>query len=1633
MATWHDHSHLATGSLLSASFEARQGGRMTSLLHGGVELSREPQPSRVDAVTPFPFGLMAVGLHQESRWHDELMQGSWTVLGVENAGVVDVKLEGTSPRWAGIGATKRFRITDDPWIDWTLDLITTPAAGSRFRTPGFVVSSVMHGHGRVHASGTAGVMSLPRWPQAESWLEGVSEGWCAWVDGGGGLAWTFPVDCIRALRIVHGEHDRVEWVLRRLPGSPTLTGRMMPFEGLARVDAVGDAGVASFQRNGGVITVALFALRSDATTFGLTWHPDAGPTEALPPVSRQTVAGAVTTATFNVAIVGSGRWSVTIHQPGADTSFEVREGVPSIGSLVSRRPALPPQVEAPREESGSRPRWPKSLRYAESPVPHRHTWLRRTNGERISVLALVPSGQSASVIALADAFDFDLTLPFIPDEMKARRDDPSTANQEFENSLGDRTDAGAKLTRGELESSWMQAAQERRHDVVLLLISSQVSDDSNLSNTLDGWNVLPEPLQQLILDKIELEGTGLVAIRRTQPKSVFLQPNQRLEQALVFLQKTAHDTTTQWQPVGDDPTTAGLPWSCIPGFTGPGINQFNTERGAPLAVATVSATMPILGRGAYGRGRVLDLVWGSNVLPLGIDRLPPAGTNSASLRYDLALLGRLILDASGKVPPLTVARVTLLDPTQTTGNLTEVEFAVNGSPHGWTLQWVARNRRGDEIAHGHTGDAAAPSAPITLPTPAAAWFVDVVVLPDVGEPAWGAGALVRDIPLPSGTPTMLDRHQQLAITPVFAGASLFRVRVLDGRGRVLEDTEISAGFPFTLDAERVDTPAAEVYLHALDATLGVIGEGLWAFQIRREAGVWPWTVHIWAGSTGVPAELLARRFDANRAFGADGLGPMNTVSFEPIGALDRLGQPYVVRTAGDMVPKGGTNAAGEVAGSARSFLSDAQEQRREASEDASLAATLAGRNVLYYRGGGKDEPQGPPTNTSFYKDDLDAFRCWLRGVYGDASAFHDEWGPGAGPLESAYPLPLAAARTYFDQTQSYAPWVDHRLYALEKYAILMTVTRDALVANDPLARIGSSGVSAGSLHSGIDPWLRAASVDVEGHYGGHIGDSYVPILHASNAHSVLWTGYGDPAPLARYRVFAALGVGASGIGLFKEDTLLNPDLTLGAAARDMLAALLPVRRGLGELFAASEPYPHGVFVLHSSESSAVLAIAGYDQLGEWIGSESKPSQKPLGTAAREHIYGLLRAVGVSERAISPAAVERGELFDHGARVLILPMAAALSKACCDGIEEWVAAGGVVIADVLPGVYDEHGRLRGSGIDSEGRVLCSTNPLDAVFGLTPAARPRIADTTIEAHAGETFPVSCSDETVHPWGAYAFGETADGNPAWLHNNHGRGSAWYLGCSFFADFWPTGNAGRVVGVAARRPGDRADRLAAERAFLWILHEEDVQPAAEVVDANGARVGLVDIFPRRCQGYDLIVVARGFASAYEPVLGSFPAQIRFPSTRYTWDPVDGNPLGQGDRVDVIVDNHMVRVFARALVDARPVALRMSKPVVLGKELRVTARLRTRRLLVTPHLLRLDVLDRDGCPIAALGRQQRTTTTGEATFVLHTAVNDPPGPWTIVVTDVVTGLTTTTTSKLEVPAADPPLGVPFQVDRIDD
>jgi hypothetical protein len=240
-------------------------------------------------------------------------------------------------------------------------------------------------------------------------------------------------------------------------------------------------------------------------------------------------------------------------------------------------------------------------------------------------------------------------------------------------------------------------------------------------------------------------------------------------------------------------------------------------------------------------------------------------------------------------------------------------------------------------------------------------------------------------------------------------------------------------------------------------------------------------------------------------------------------------------------------------------------------------------------------------------------------------------------------------------------------------------------------------------------------------------------------------------------------------------------------------------------------------------------------------------------------------------------------------------------------------------------------------------------------------------------------------------------------------------------------------------------------EAAFRALLDGAGLTPRMKVMSTGDVPARRCRMYARRLGRAELLVLFRswrGMQNTAEPEIDAgvpgtaepeIDAVVQFRSVAHTYDIENGVYLGAGDRLPLRFGAYSFRAFARLPYRVDSVDLQVEDAPGLGETIVVRARLKVGGALAGPigkslnHRLRLDVLDESGRPLRYLAQEQWIPGLA-GRFDVPTALNDPDGVWTLVVTEVMTGVTGRVAVDVGPrPAGPVPMPEPFQVDGIDD
>ena len=630
------------------------------------------------------------------------------------------------------------------------------------------------------------------------------------------------------------------------------------------------------------------------------------------------------------------------------------------------------------------------------------------------------------------------------------------------------------------------------------------------------------------------------------------------------------------------------------------------------------------------------------------------------------------------------------------------------------------------------------------------------------------------------------------------------------------------------------------------------------------------------------------------------------------------------------------------------------------------ARNKARYNMDYYFVGdeGSLTSYGDAVDFDWSPNALNEFRDWLKHEYGTLAALNKVWRTNFTDWNLVLPYTTDEAK----KTRNFAPWADHRTFMEITFARAYQTARDAAIEGDLDAHIAVSGTQATNAYDGAD-WSRLDRVidDFLSYDGGNQWDMHRSFAKP-NAMIGFWTGYGSHGLAVQNAIWTAAIHNVLHPNIFWMYSFLNPDMTYSASARDMSRAFSSLRfEGVGKLLMESTRQQDGIALYYSMPSIHAASILGYHQRSSDDDDEVPDKARLSFPANRDGWVKTIKDLGLQFDFVSSEDVAKSQISNEQYKVLILPLAFALSDQEIQHIQEFVARGGVVIADSSPGVMDQHCAWR------------TSDAINKLFGIT---SPDLDKRELKLTSGDVSRI----------------KTANFDGAVVHNI-GKGWTIYLDTTW--DQYPRQRAANFGGAAYRELANA------------ILNKAGVRPSIQVLSLNGRPVSQAQIARYRFGSAEVVTIVKenvavagvvgkdGVTTYNDANLGQVARQdvtIKLPRRMYVADVRSGKQFGNTDVV------HTSILIGDALVlglTSEPNGIRMEGAATAQRGDHISLKVAS----TTPgtSLVRCHVFLPDGSRSPIYSRNVLVQN-GAGAFILPFALNDFPGRYVIRSTDVVTG-----------------------------
>lgn len=665
----------------------------------------------------------------------------------------------------------------------------------------------------------------------------------------------------------------------------------------------------------------------------------------------------------------------------------------------------------------------------------------------------------------------------------------------------------------------------------------------------------------------------------------------------------------------------------------------------------------------------------------------------------------------------------------------------------------------------------------------------------------------------------------------------------------------------------------------------------------------------------------------------------------------------------------------------RPCLTDPNYRRSEKEKLLRNAKIFAPLDPLAYTLGDECFYSAWPVDLCWSKTCLAAYRRYLADQYGSIERLNEEWGTSYRSFDEVEPVTFKEAK----ERRLFPQWVDHKCFVDSVFADIMRFASDCIREVDKTARVGFDGPFNTVWFHGYDWWklMRVFTMcNVYWHqpeqieqvrsfvkpgmllgmwYGGYMYGGFWGAQRREEEFQRWAPWYALMHRFGSVWWFASFGAGGN-------EVAISPSLVPYPCFAWHEEEVREIKSGLGKMLLSGRRLHNGI-AIHYSQPSIHLAEVLTD-FGDVI-------------RAQRGAMWLLEDIGLQYDFLSSEQIEKGVLDEGEYRVLVLPLSMAISEKEAEAIERFVKRGGLVIADVRPGIADEHGKLWASekmarlfGLRWE-RGLGEPESIEVPFGSL-----RYGGRTVKGPPVE-LPL---DKAARPAGAKAL--SVKGLTILAENKVGKGAAVYLNFPFSA-------------YINLRFDEKGNSL---RDFLRaILEGHGIRPRTRIVKTEGGGFipGLEAAEFSVGKGRVVVALKRPVEKGEEPV----EVAVSLDKPAHVYDARRRKYLGflQSWRTEIRparAEVWSLLPYKVSGLSAWPRRLTVRR----GETLTFAVRVLTKSGRPGLHVLHVEFVRPDRKPVQYLARNVLAAS-GRVEVAVPFALNEPVGNWRVTVRDVATGV----------------------------
>ena len=592
------------------------------------------------------------------------------------------------------------------------------------------------------------------------------------------------------------------------------------------------------------------------------------------------------------------------------------------------------------------------------------------------------------------------------------------------------------------------------------------------------------------------------------------------------------------------------------------------------------------------------------------------------------------------------------------------------------------------------------------------------------------------------------------------------------------------------------------------------------------------------------------------------------------------------------------------------------------------------------------------------------------------------------------------------QVRTYAPYLDHRRFVEKEFPEMITATRAALHKYNPNAGIGFEGAGSQEAYYGLDMAEIARNSDMLVPYYNRSSleliRSFKPRKTTLGCWSVNYISHRLSPGMIITGLWDPLFSGANSLWVFTDtgsEGGLNLDLSW--ASHFPVEDIRKLNSGLGEWMAHAEIVDDPVAVHYSMTNSELHTL-----------------EYPWGYSININqawIY-LLNDMGYNVRYVDSKLIEAGELIKGGYRVLVLPNSLSLSQKETNEIKNFVRQGGLVVADLRPGVMNEHGLyLKNGQLDklfgirrtsTERKTRLQKIVVTAMVKTFPNRKRKVKNTSVKLNLS----VTDVDPTVSPLVGTVYSRLKNRLPIVCQRCVGKGEATLLNFNIYP-YYKANHDSRFGKKAKKRGYGLQKLMQAVLAKAGLKPKFPITPNYQSQDMGIRRVlfqsgntKLLAVMRNLSSQAVLDALGQAKTSNLRPKSAKKKLQVNVDlnGTYYVYDVLKGMFLGKRSSIDIFLPHANPRLFALLNEPALKPEIILAPASVLKRGGQVIIKI---KLGAARQGALVTIVEPDGMVRRWSKRITITDNKGLSEVNIPLAFNERVGQYRITVQNILTGM----------------------------